>query len=640
MTAPWRLERGANVTRAGTRFSVWAPSASRVSVVIEGEGEHEMERRPLGLFDREIPRVGAGADYRFRLDGSDTFPDPVSRHQPDGVHGPSRVVDPAAFRWTDERWRGRDVADLMIQELHVGTFSDEGTFAGVVPHLRELRAVGVTAIELMPVAEFPGSRNWGYDGVDLYAPHGAYGGPEELRRLVNAAHDVDLAVLLDVVYNHLGPEGNYLGAFGPYFTDTYHTPWGTAVNFDGAGSDEVRRFVIDNALYWITEFHIDGLRLDAVHGIYDFGARHLLRELGDAVHIQGARLERTVVVIAESDLNDPRVVRTEPGDHALDAQWSDDLHHAIHARLTGERNGYYADFGDVSSIAKALRDRFVYDGRYSVHRHRRHGAPATGIAADRFVVSIQNHDQIGNRAAGERLSALVGFDARKVAAALCLLSPYVPLLFMGEEYDETAPFQYFVSHGDPALVEAVREGRRREFQSFGWGEGVSDPQMEETFLRCRLDRRRGERPEGRAMRALYGELLRVRREEGLLRPGRAEVGVEHDEGEGWIRLLYRDETAARRGAPPERHDAVDRSDRHHRSHALVALFNLADASRSLALTPNPACVRRAVRLLATDDPAFQPAPAPPPLGTPIDTDPAAAITVPAMTASLYKLELA
>jgi maltooligosyltrehalose trehalohydrolase len=639
MTAPWRLERGANVTRAGTRFSVWAPSASRVSVVVEGEGEHEMERRPLGVFEREVRGVGAGADYRFRLDGRDTYPDPVSRHQAEGVHGPSRVVDPSAFRWTDERWRGRASADLVIYELHVGTFSDEGTFAGVARRLAELRALGVTAIELMPVAEFPGTRNWGYDGVDLYAPHGAYGGPDGLRRLVDSAHDADLAVLLDVVYNHLGPEGNYLGAFGPYFTDTYHTPWGTAVNFDGAESDEVRRFVIDNALYWITEFHVDGLRLDAVHGIYDFGARHLLREMGDAVHIQGARLERTVVVIAESDLNDPRLVRTEPGDHALDAQWSDDLHHAIHARLTGERDGYYADFGDVTSIAKALRDRFVYDGRYSVHRRRRHGAPAAEIPADRFVVCIQNHDQVGNRAKGERLSTLVGFEARKVAAALCLLSPYVPLLFMGEEYDETAPFQYFVSHGDPALVEAVREGRRREFQSFGWGEGVPDPQEEETFLRSRLDRRRAETPEGRAMRALYGDLLRVRGEEPLLRPGAAEVGVDWDEREAWIRLMLGDPGAGTRGAPPERHDAAGRRAHHHPSPALAILFNLSDVPRSLTLAPNPECVRRVVRLLGTDD-AHYLTTAPPANAAPaIDSDPSTPIAIPSMTASLYKVEL-
>jgi maltooligosyltrehalose trehalohydrolase len=583
MTIAWELARGATVGDSGTRFRVWAPKASRVSVVVDGAGEHDLASLARGEFSGEVRGVRAGADYRYRLDGKDAFPDPVSRHQPDGVHGPSRVVDPATFSWTDQGWTGVAMADLVIYELHIATFSDEGTFDGAVKHLTELRELGVTAIEIMPVAQFPGGRNWGYDGVDLYAPQNSYGGPEGLRRLVNAAHDVGLAVILDVVYNHVGPEGNYLGSFGPYFTETYKTPWGSAVNYDGPDSEEVRRFVIDNALHWVTEYHMDGLRLDAVHGIFDFGARHVLRDLADAVHLQGKLLGRQVHVIAESDLNDPKVIRDGECGFGHDAQWSDDLHHAIHAAITGEQMGYYSDFGGVLPIATALQDRFVYAGRFSAYRKRRHGAPANQISADHFVVCIQNHDQVGNRATGDRLSTLVPFEKRKLAAALYLLSPYVPMLFMGEEYDETNPFQYFVSHGDEQLVEAVRKGRREEFKAFGWGDDVPDPQSEDTFRRSRLDRARMQRPEGSAMRALYRDLLRLRREERMLRPGAAAVSVEHDEPMAWIRLSY-----GVSGKPAER---------------LIALFNLAPVVRELELADG---TRRgtATRLIATFDPSY------------------------------------
>ena len=586
MTDPWKLARGATPTRNGTHFSVWAPSASNVSVVIEGGREHELEALGRGDFESEVQGVGPGAEYRYRLDGKEAYPDPVSRHQPKGVHGPSRVIDPNAFRWTDRAWKGVAMADLVIYELHVGTFAASGDFAGVLGHLAELKQLGVTAIEIMPVAEFPGGRNWGYDGVHLYAPQSTYGGPEELRRLVNGAHEAGLAVILDCVYNHVGPEGNYLGAYGPYFTETYKTPWGKAVNYDGADSDEVRRFVIDNALYWITEFHIDGLRLDAIHGIFDFGARHVLRDLSDAVHAQGEVLGRTVVVIGESDLNDPKVIRGGACGYAMDSQWSDDLHHAIHARLTGETKGYYSDFGGVVHVAKALKERFVYDGRVSAHRRRRHGAPATDVSADHFVVCIQNHDQVGNRATGDRLSTLVPFAKRKLAAAIYLLSPYVPMLFMGEEYDETNPFLYFVSHGDKELVEAVRKGRKEEFKAFGWGDEIPDPQAEDSFVRSRLDRSRSSSPEGSAMRALYRALLQLRREERALRPGDADVVVEHDEAAGWIRLTL--------------------TPRDGRGSTLVALFNLAVEERELALTANGDAVTGATRILSTDEPRFSP----------------------------------
>ena len=560
MTArAWSLSRGATVVPEGVRFSVWAPKATRVAVQIEGGGTHPLASSGGGVFEATVREARAGVDYRYVLDER-VVPDPVSRHQPHGVHGPSRVVDPSQYRWRDTEWRGLEMADAIIYELHVGTFSDEGTFRGVIPHLRKLRELGVTAIEIMPVGEFPGARNWGYDGVHLYAPQSTYGGPEELRALVDGAHAEELGVILDVVYNHLGPEGNYLESYGPYFTRRYTTPWGPAINYDDAESDEVRQFVVDNALYWVTEFHVDGLRLDAIHGIFDFSPRHILREIGEAVHAQAALLGRRALVIAESDLNDPRIVRASDAcGYGLDGQWADDLHHAIHAALTGERNGYYADFGGITSIATALRTPFVLDGRYSLHRKRKHGARATGVPADRFVVCIQNHDQVGNRARGDRIAALVGFQKSRLAAALLLLSPYVPLLFMGEEYGETNPFHYFVDHGDPKLIEAVREGRRREFEQFGWGDDVPDPQAPETFERSRLDRRRSALPHHERLQALYHDLLQLRRDEIALRPGESEARVAHDEADGWITL----ELASARGRP------------------LFALFNLSETDRRI-----------------------------------------------------------
>lgn len=570
---PWSLSRGATVVADGVRFSVWAPKATQVSVQIEGGETHPLPPSGGGVFEETIRGVREGADYRYVLDDT-AVPDPVSRYQPAGVHGPSRVVDPSGYHWKDAGWRGMAMADAVIYELHVGTFSDEGTFRGVIPHLRELRQLGITAIEIMPVAEFPGPRNWGYDGVHLYAPQSTYGGPLELRALVDAAHAEGLAVILDVVYNHLGPEGNYLGSFGPYFTSRYSTPWGPALNYDDAQSDEVRRFIIDNALYWVTEFHLDGLRLDAIHGIFDFSPRHILRDIAESVHNQASLLGRDAVVIGESDLNDPRVVRTPNAcGYGLDGQWADDLHHSIHAALTGEKNGYYVDFGGVAPVATALRTPFVFDGRYSQHRKRRHGAPATGVPADRFVVCIQNHDQVGNRAFGDRIAALAGLPKSRLAAALLLLSPYVPLLFMGEEYGETNPFQYFVSHGDQELVESVRKGRRKEFEQFGWGDDVPDPQATETFDRSRLDRRRRQRGEHAGVYALYRDLLRLRRQMPALRPGQAEARVAHDERDAWITL----ELTSEQGPP------------------LLTVFNLSETERQVpAATSAPGAWRLVV----------------------------------------------
>jgi len=496
-----------------------------------------MARGQDGVWQAVASNAPTGTEYWYRLDGERDRPDPVSRHLPLGVHGTSRVIDPAAYRWSDGAWRGRGMADLAIYELHVGTFTTEGTFDSAIGRLPSLVDLGVTAIELMPVAEFPGPRNWGYDGVSLYAPQSSYGGPDAMRRLVDAAHGAGLAVLLDVVYNHLGPEGNYLAEYGPYFSDRYHTVWGEGFNLDGPESDEVRRYLVDNAVYWITEYHLDGLRLDAADRIFDLSPLHLGEEIAAAVHAQGAALGRRTLVIAEIDTNDPRWVRTpETGGYGCDAQWSDDFHHAVHVALTGERTGYYADFGGVADVARVLGERYVHAGGYSPYRQRRHGRPAGDLPADRFVVCLQNHDQVGNRGAGERLAALVEPPALRLAAAILLLSPYVPLLFMGEEHGETAPFLYFVSHGDPELVAAVREGRRREFAAFGWPGEMPDPQAQATFEASRPHWERADAERGSRLRALYRDLLRLRRTGPALRPGAAGTAVRHDAEAEWVTL--------------------------------------------------------------------------------------------------------
>ncbi|MBU6481203.1 MAG: malto-oligosyltrehalose trehalohydrolase [Nitrospirae bacterium] len=487
----WRLDLGARpIGSSVVQFRVWAPRAKTVSVHVCDPSRNPvpMDLREYGYFEVTVEDVRAGDRYHYILDGEKVRPDPASRSQPDGVHQASAVVDPDAFGWTDRGWRGLPLKDLIIYELHTGTFTETGTFDTIIPHLDYLKhEVGITAIELMPVAQFPGTRNWGYDGTYLYAPHSTYGGPQGLKTLVDACHAAGLAVILDVVYNHLGPEGNYLADFGPYFTDRYRTPWGAAVNYDGPDSDEVRHFIVGNALYWVTEYHIDGLRLDAIHGIYDFSANHILRELAEAVHGQAARLERQIFVIAESALNDARMI-TAPaqGGYGLDGQWNDDFHHALRTVLTKERAGYYQDYEGLGHLATAMKDGFVYSGQYSRYHRRRHGNPSKHCAPSQFVVFSQNHDQVGNRAFGDRLSSRIPFEALKVAAAAVLLSPNIPLLFMGEEYGETAPFLYFIDHGDPALVEAVRRGRRAEFASFAWREDIPDPQDPATFERSRI----------------------------------------------------------------------------------------------------------------------------------------------------------
>jgi maltooligosyltrehalose trehalohydrolase len=502
----------------GCDFLVWAPRAQRLDLHLLAPADRcaPMQRQANGYFHVRLPEAGPGALYRYRFEDGEERPDPASRCQPQGVHGPSEIVDPH-FDWDDQSWRGIDLGDYAFYELHAGTFTPEGTFEAIFRRLAELKDLGITAIEIMPVAQFPGTRNWGYDGVFPFAVQTSYGGAKGLKRLVNACHRAGLAAVLDVVYNHLGPEGNYLSRFGPYFTDFYHTPWGEALNFDRAQSDEVRRYFFENALHWIEDFHFDALRLDAVHAIADTSAQPFLGELAAAVHRRSRELRRKVYVLPESDLNDARLVADDPlCGYGLDAVWNDDFHHAVHTLLTGESDGYYADFGTTAELARAFSAGFVYSGQYSKYRGRSHGNSSSSLPGKKFVVFAQNHDQVGNRRLGERLSALVPFEALKLAAGLVMLSPFLPMLFMGEEYGEMAPFQYFVSHGDPGLIEAVRKGRLEEFSRFGWKGEVPDPQDEETFLRSRLAWHLRDAPPHKYLLALYQELLRLRREDPVL----------------------------------------------------------------------------------------------------------------------------
>jgi maltooligosyltrehalose trehalohydrolase len=516
------------LSSGGWRFCVWAPAISSVELHLNTPTDRllPMSKDADGFHSVEIAVLPADSTYLYRLDGAEQWPDPASRSQPQGVHGPSQIVDARAFEWKINAWRPLELASAVLYELHVGTYTPEGTFDGVISHLDELAELGITTIEIMPVAQFPGSRNWGYDGVYIFAPQNTYGGPHGLQRVVDAAHQRNLTVVLDVVYNHLGPEGNYAGKYGPYFTDRYRTPWGSALNFDGRNSAPVRDFFISNALYWLEEYRFDGLRLDAIDGIRDFGAKHFLAELQVAVAGLMARTGRKLVLIAESDMNDRRVLDPpERGGYALDTQWSDDFHHSVHTLLTGETSGYYADFGTLQHLAGTLRDGWFYQGQASKFRGRKHGNSPRGISPEHFVVCSQNHDQVGNRARAERLSALVDMDGLKLAAGITLLSPFVPMLFMGEEYGETAPFQYFTSHEDAGLIDAVRKGRRKEFAAFGWHNEVPDPQSTETFISSRLKHDlKGPEPH-LSLRAFYKRLLSLRRTFQLGKPSETEITV-------------------------------------------------------------------------------------------------------------------
>ena len=516
-------------------FRVWAPLPQRVDLVL-GERRVAMTQAAGGWWECTGPQAGPGTCYAFSLDGGPPLPDPRSAFQPRGIDGPSMAVDHAAFGWTDGAWRGVALPGAVLYECHIGTFSAAGTFDGAIEHLGDLAELGVDAIELMPVAEFSGDLGWGYDGVDLFAPHHTYGGPDGLKRLVDAAHRHGIGVVLDVVYNHLGPAGDYLPRFGPYFSGK-RTNWGDAINFDGPGSDEVRRFVVDNALMWLRDYHIDGLRLDAVHAFIDNSATNICEQLSTEVAALAARLNRPLFLIAESDLNAPRFVRSlEAGGYGLNAAWADEWHHALHATLAGELTGYYRDFGPLALLAKALRQAWVYDGTYSPHRQRTHGRPPTGLAGSQFVVFTQNHDQTGNRAAGERSGALMSEGRLRVAAALLLTSPFVPMLFQGEEWGASTPFQYFTGHADPTLGQQVSAGRRQEFAAFGWDPAdVPDPQDPATFERSRLDWT--ERGAGRhaGLLAWYQELIALRRRVPEFTDPRLDrVRTDYDQQAGWL----------------------------------------------------------------------------------------------------------
>lgn len=517
-------------------FQVWAPRAERVDVKIS-DALWPMHPLTGGWWQADIASAGPGADYAFVLNGDGMpLPDPRSPWQPQGVHGPSRVLDHAAFHWTDAHWRAPELKDAVIYELHIGTFTPQGSFAAAEERLEYLRSLGITHIELMPVAAFPGMRGWGYDGVDMFAPQQSYGGPEALKHFVNSAHAHGLAVLLDVVYNHLGPSGNYLSRFGPYFTASHHTPWGDAVNFEEAGSHEVRRYFIDNAKMWLRDYHFDGLRLDAVHAYLDRSALHFMEQITAEVSALESETGRAYVLIAESDLNDPRIVMPrERGGYGMHAQWSDDFHHALVALLTGERSGYYADFGGMADLAHALRRAFVYDGRYSAYRDRLHGRPVEDLPLWRFLGFAQNHDQVGNRATGDRLHMQTSMGRAKIAAALVLTAPFVPMLFQGEEWAASSPFLYFTDH-EEALGRLVSEGRKKEFAAFGWNpDDIPDPQAESTFLRSRLNWDEITAPAHSGMLGWYRELIALRHahRDDLVT---GDVEVEFDEAAAWLTL--------------------------------------------------------------------------------------------------------
>ncbi len=529
----WELPIGAQVTPQGVRFRVWAPAAQEVAVALFVDGRtettHQLTPAGGGYWQTEVPGIGAGARYAYSIDGDDPRPDPASRWQPDGVHGPSAVVDPSAFRWSDAAWQGIPRDDLVIYEVHVGTATDEGTFEALIPKLPYFKDLGVTALEIMPIGDFPGHRNWGYDGVDLYAPANSYGGPEGFKRLVDADHAQGLAIILDVVYNHFGPDGNYLRVFSSsYFTDRHHTPWGDALNLDGPGSEAVRAFLIDNALHWAHEYHVDGLRLDATHALIDDSPVHFLQQLTDTLRSSLAE-GRHFVITAEDERNDARLGRpTSQGGYGIDAIWADDFHHETRIALTGEQSGYYADYtGSTADLASTIRDGWFYQGQYSATNKHNRGTKPQALDLPQFVYCIQNHDQVGNRPLGDRLNHVVEPEAYRALSALLLLVPQTLLLFQGQEWAASTPFMYFTDH-NPELGKLVTEGRRNEFEGF-WREThieVPDPQAPETFERSKLQWDEIEQPQHTDTLELYRDLIRMRRTHpALLRRDRRALSV-------------------------------------------------------------------------------------------------------------------
>jgi maltooligosyltrehalose trehalohydrolase len=546
-----------------TTFSVWSPDAA--SLLVETRGaRHAMRRDEGGWWRVDVPEVGHGDDYAYVVDGSTPLPDPRSRWQPQGVHGPSRVYEHGRFAWTDEAWRGTTVPGAVFYELHIGTFTPEGTLDAAHARLDHLLELGIDVVELMPVSAFPGTHGWGYDGVHPYAVHDPYGGPDALKRFVDACHNRGLAVALDVVYNHLGPSGNYLSSFGPYFTDKHHTPWGSAVNLDDTGCDEVRRWVVDNALMWLRDYHLDALRLDAVHALADDSEPHLLHQLAREVDALATRLHRPLSLVAESDLNQPvTVTPVECGGLGMTAQWSDDLHHALHALLTGEGQGYYADFAAApwKALETTLTSAFFHAGTWSSFRGARHGAPVdrSRFPGHRFLGYLQDHDQVGNRATGDRITASISTGLAQVGAALVLTSPFTPMLFMGEEWAASTPWQFFTDHQEPELAASVREGRRREFAEHGWSASdVPDPQDPATFRRSQLDwSETGAEPHATVL-DWHRRLLALRRDEPELRDPRLDrVAVDVDETARTVVVRRGGLRVVANLAPDERRVTVD-----------------------------------------------------------------------------------
>lgn len=493
------------------QFTVWSPLRKQVNLQIVSPEKRSipLKKKERGYWQVTVDNITPETRYFYELDGELLRPDPASHFQPNGVHEASQVVDHNQFDWQDQGWNNINLEDWIIYELHPGTFTPEGTFEAIIDRLPYLKDLGINIIELMPVGQFPGKRNWGYDGAYWFAVQNSYGGPNGLKKLVNACHQQGIGVILDVIYNHFGPEGNYTQDFGPYFTQKYKTPWGSAINYDDAYSDGVRNVVIQNALYWLDNYHIDGLRLDAIHAIYDFSAKHILKELAEAVET----LNKKVYLIAESDLNDVKIIdKSERGGYNIDAQWSDDFHHCLHTLLTKENKGYYQDFSKLELLAKVLKEGFAYSGDYSPFRKRYHGNSAIDCPPYQFVVCNQNHDQVGNRMLGERFSQLISFEQLKIAAGLTLLSPYIPLLFMGEEYGEDAPFLYFIDHNDPGLIEAVREGRKEEFNEFYEVGDPPDAASLETFKQSTLDWEKQQKEKHKTLYQFYQSLINLRRQ--------------------------------------------------------------------------------------------------------------------------------
>lgn len=545
----WQLNMGANYLQNGEiQFKVWAPKAENLALVFIKEDKEEiqypMQLTADGIFQTTIANL-ISKDYVYRINEQKTYPDPFSRSQPFGVNGPSRVYNPNDFQWTDSHWKGLPLKDYIIYELHVGTFTPKGTFEALIDKIAYFKDLGVSAIELMPVAEFPGNRNWGYDGVYPFAPHHEYGGLTGLKKFINACHENDLAVIIDVVYNHLGPEGNYLSQFGHYFTEKYKTPWGLAINLDGAYSDPVRQYFIDNALYWLTEYHADALRLDAIHTIFDFSAKHFLEQLSRAFHGQANQLGRLAFIIAESDLNDVRVIKPiQIGGYAMDGQWSDDFHHSQHSYMTKNQWRYFADFGKLSHIAKAITDGFVYNGIPSKYRKKTFGSNSKDLPGEQFVICIQNHDQVGNACLGKRLGTLITIEEYKIVSLLLLCAPNIPLLFMGQEWNATTPFYFFTSYIDSKLGNLVREGYQKEFDLHD--SEKFNPQSIQRFEDSKLLWSQLDQTVHKEMLNFYKKLIHIRKTVSCLSNCRKDLtDVSFSEEERWMTVKRDDPSGSK-----------------------------------------------------------------------------------------------